>query len=87
MKKIVLALSVCALLAGCATSQPANISGNGGCRPSQDLPATKVMKKVPEAETSLEDLWALFARERKDHGADVRDYNSLYKQCVGDKGA
>jgi hypothetical protein len=78
---------LCAALAlsACATTAPAVVTGNGGCHPSQDLPAHKVMKKVPEVVTPLEDLWALLGLERKDHAGDIRDYNSLYDQCV-DKG-
>ena len=71
------------MLTGCASTPPVAISGNGNCHPAADLPAHKVMKKVPEQATLLEDLWGLFASERKDHAADIRDYNSLYDTCVG----
>lgn len=70
------------LLAGCSTPTPVVISGNGQCHPSQDLPSHKDMKKVPEANISLEDFFGLFANERKDHASDIRDYNSLFDQCV-----
>lgn len=72
------------VLTGCAAPQVSipGATGNGLCHPSQDLPAHKTIKKVPEQNTLLEDLYALFASERKDHATDVRDYNSLYSQCV-----
>lgn len=81
MKRALLFLSFALLCAGCAS--PAQVVSSG-CHPSTDLPSVKVIKKVPEADTSIEDLFKLFAQERKDHGQDVRDYNSLYKECVTD---
>ena len=69
------------VLAACA-STPALITGNGTCQPSQDLPAEKVIQKLPEQATLFEEFYHLFARERKDHAKDVEDYNSLYSQCV-----
>lgn len=69
------------VLSGCA-SVPLVVSGNGSCHPSADLPSHKALKKVPEETTLLEDLWGLLLNERKDHARDVRDYNSLYDQCV-----
>lgn len=81
--KRALSMVFCAvLLAGCAHTTTVPISGNGTCHPSQDLPSHKTIKKVPETDTQLEDLWALMAQERKAHGDDVRDYNSLYSTCV-----
>ena len=87
MKRVLSIIFCAVLLAGCAHTTTVPISGNGTCLPSQDLPATKTIKKVPEADTQLEDLWALLAQERKDHATDIRDYNSLFNQCVGDKHA
>ena len=81
MKSLAPALVGLLLLGGCASIVPASV---GTCHPSTDLPAVKTIKKVPEAETSFEDLFKLFAQERKAHGDDVRDYNSLYKECVTD---
>lgn len=87
MKASLPVILTCLLLTGCAATGPSStIGGNGSCHPSQDLPAKKTMQKVPEADTQLEDFWALFAKERKDHAVDIKDYNSLYSQCV-DKGA
>lgn len=84
MKSRFLILAVVLLLGGCSTVSPVSV---GPCHPSTDLPAVKTIKKVPEAETSFEDLFKLFAQERKAHGDDVRDYNSLYKECVTDAAA
>lgn len=86
MKTYLKPVCLCLLLAigGCAdvpTVVP--VHENGFCHPSQDLPAHKTMKKVPEQTTLLEDLYGLLALERKDHAGDIRDYNSLYEQCVG----
>lgn len=64
------------LISGCTTTVIM------ACTPSSDLPAVKVMKKTPEAVTSIEGLFGVLVDERKDHAADVRDYNSLYAQCV-----
>lgn len=85
MKKLLYAVALAALVSGCALSPPSStvvVAGNGACHPSQDLPTKKTMKKVPEVVTPLQDLFNLFASERKDHATDVRDYNSLYEQCV-----
>lgn len=74
------------VLTGCASTLPVAVSGNGSCHPAADLPVKKVMKRVPETTTLMEDLWALLAAERKAHADDIRDYNSLYTTCVkGDK--
>lgn len=72
-------------LAGCATAPPDTIvvSGNGHCKPAQDLPSHKKVLPVPEVDTAAEDVWVLLATERKQHAADDRDYNSLYDTCVG----
>lgn len=86
MKRALLAIALALSVASCASTPTVLTGGNGTCHPSQDLVAHKTMKKVPEAETSLEDLWGLLASERKDHAQDDRDYNSLYDQCV-DKSA
>lgn len=83
MKLSILGLIMALALAGCATSPPQLVSGNGSCHPSVDLPAHKTMKKVPEQDVLLEDLWALLLGERKDHAKDIDDYNSLYSECVG----
>ena len=64
-------------LVGCTT--PAAMR----CTPSSDLPAVKTMKKTPEEDVSPKRLFDLFVDERSDHARDIRDYNSLYKQCVG----
>ncbi|MBI1313676.1 hypothetical protein GC176_20480 [bacterium] len=75
-------------LAGCATTPPpvpVVVTGNGHCQPAADLPAHKTMKKVPEVETFMENLYAMFLGERKDHAKDIADYNSLYDTCVGGK--
>lgn len=86
MKKLLIALILSTAIAGCAAPPAQIVGGNGSCHPSQDLPTKKTMQKVPEADTQLEDFWALFAKERKDHAVDQRDYNSLFQQCVlGDK--
>ena len=73
-------------VAGCASTPavPAAVvvEGNGKCHPASDLPAHKTMKKVPEADTTLDALFALLLGERKDHAKDVQDYNSLYDTCV-----
>jgi hypothetical protein len=69
------------MLAGCALTPPAVL---GSCHPSSDLPSVKQIQKIPEADTSIEALYGLLAQERKAHGTDVRDYNSLYKECVTD---
>lgn len=65
------------VLAGCATPSV------GRCTPSSDLPAKKVLKKVPERVASPKNLFDLFVDERAEHGRTIRDYNSLYRQCVG----
>lgn len=75
---LALALSV----GGCAT--PAITTH---CTPSSDLPARKEMKKVPETATGIEHLYDLLVDERRDHAADIRDYNSLYSQCVSPSAA
>lgn len=79
MKSLVPALVGLLLLGGCASTAPVS---SGSCHPSTDLPATKAIKKVPEKNTTFEELYSLLALERHDHAADVRDYNSLYEQCV-----
>jgi hypothetical protein len=84
MKSRFAILSLLLLLGGCAS--PASVLMSG-CHPSTDLPSVKTIKKVPEAETSFEDLFKLFAQERKAHGDDIRDYNSLYQECVTDAAA
>ncbi len=82
--KFVYILATAIVLAGCASAPPVSqIQGNGYCHPSQDLPAHKAVKKLPETVTGMDELFGLFAAERKDHAADDRDYNSLYSQCVG----
>jgi hypothetical protein len=70
-------------LSACAAPAPVQIEGNGYCHPSQDLPAHKAVKLLPELDTRMDDLFGFLAAERKDHAADDRDYNSLYAQCVG----
>lgn len=76
-------LVVTVFLSGCeSVPVTALVSGNGSCHPSQDLPATKELKKIPEQDTLFEDFYGLMALERERHAADVRDYNSLYRQCV-----
>lgn len=69
-------------LSGCATAPVVQTQGNGFCHPAQDLPTHKAVSPVPEADTKMDDLFALLATERKQHAQDDRDYNSLYRQCV-----
>lgn len=78
---LLLVMLVAIAFAGCA-HDPVAVSGNGSCRPSQDLPAKQTMQRVPEKETEPDDLWALFLNERSLRSGEQGQYNSLYKQCV-----
>ncbi len=77
------------VLAGCASTPPSTIvvSGNGKCHPSQALPAHKVVKLIPTKDMQITPLFDTFADERKAHGDDVRDYNTLWNECVGEGAA
>ena len=82
MRTLLLA-ALAALLAGCASAPVSQVQGNGYCHPAQDLPSHKAVQPAPEADTPMDDLYALLAAERQAHAADDRDYNSLYSTCVG----
>lgn len=78
-------ISVAGFLSACATTPPPamQITGNGGCHPSQALPSHKDVPKLPEIDTAFQAFFNLFVDERKQHGQDVRDYNTLWDECVG----
>lgn len=83
-------------LAGCASTTaplislpaapaaaPAIIVVSGKCHPDAALPARKTMKRVPQTDTYMDQVYGLLLDERRDHKADIDDYNSLYGQCAG----
>lgn len=78
---VLLALS-CAGCASVPPPPPVTVSGNGNCHPSDDLPPSKTVPAAPEADTTLTAFLQWVIGERKAHGQDVRDYNSLYRECV-----
>jgi len=83
--RILALLAVSALLTGCVTTPPPSVlvSGNGACLPSQSLPSHKAVAAVPASDTQIDPLYDLLVDERKAHGDDVRDYNTLWDECVG----
>lgn len=81
--RAILVAALAVSLAACSTAPVSQVQGNGYCRPAQDLPAHKAVQPVPEADTAMDDLYALLAAERQAHAVDDRDYNSLYSTCVG----
>lgn len=72
------------LLAGCATTPPpaVQITGNGFCHPSTDLPAHKSVAPVAEQDMTVDQVVEAWIAERKQHATDDRDYNSLFSECV-----
>lgn len=71
------------VLSGCASVPVvATVSGNGSCRPAQDLPATKALEKAPEQDMLFEDFFGWVVLQRQKQAQDIRDYNSLYSLCV-----
>jgi hypothetical protein len=70
-------------LFGCAHEVPVVLPPQK-CHPADDLPPNKSISIVPERELENDEVFAAWLGDRGLWAKDVQDYNSLYRQCVGD---